>query len=130
MIILLSFATFKSYKDMYEFLYLLIEKKATLVIVDYDIHIDFSSKHNINLTYMNLIMQMYNYSLSHKDNVKSVKTYKKSGRKKGQKVKSIYDPYKQKIEELRELGLSLQKICNHIGVGTKQSLFNYIKKSL
>lgn len=49
------------------------------------------------------------------------------GRQKGQLVKSKYDPYKDKIEELYKLGLSVQKIVGYIGIGTQPSLSNYIK---
>jgi DNA invertase Pin-like site-specific DNA recombinase len=49
------------------------------------------------------------------------------GRQKGQLVKSKYDPYKDKIEELYKLGLSVQRIVSYIGIGTQPSLSNYIK---
>lgn len=49
------------------------------------------------------------------------------GRQKGQLVKSKYDPYREKIEELYKLGLSVQKIVNYIGIGTQPSLSGYIK---
>jgi len=51
----------------------------------------------------------------------------KLGRKKGQQVKSIFDPHREKIEEFYTLGLSLQKIVNYIGVGSAPSLHKYIK---
>lgn len=51
----------------------------------------------------------------------------KLGRKKGSLSKSIFDPFKEQIEELHNLGLSNQKIVNIINVGTKVSLGNYIK---
>jgi DNA invertase Pin-like site-specific DNA recombinase len=50
----------------------------------------------------------------------------KLGRKKGSLGKSIYDPFKGRIQELYELGLSPTKIIKHIGVGTQQSLANYL----
>lgn len=49
------------------------------------------------------------------------------GRQKGQLVKSKYDPYKDKIEELYKLGLSVQKIVDYINIGTQPSLSQYIK---
>ena len=49
------------------------------------------------------------------------------GRKKGQIVKSKFDAYREKIEELYQLGLSANKIVSYIGIGTQQSLSNYIK---
>jgi len=48
------------------------------------------------------------------------------GRQKGQQVKSKYDLHKDKIVELYELGLSVQKIVNYIGMGTQPSLSTYI----
>jgi DNA invertase Pin-like site-specific DNA recombinase len=51
----------------------------------------------------------------------------KLGRKKGSIGKSIFDPYKEQIKELHNLGLSNEKIVNHISVGTRVSLGNYIK---
>lgn len=49
------------------------------------------------------------------------------GRQKGQLVKSKYDPYRNKIKELHDLGLSVQKIVNYIGIGSQPSLRSYIK---
>ena len=51
----------------------------------------------------------------------------KLGRKKGQLVKSKYDEHKEKIIELLTYGLSHQKIVDFIGIGTRQSLNDYIK---
>jgi DNA invertase Pin-like site-specific DNA recombinase len=48
------------------------------------------------------------------------------GRKKGQIAKSKFDPYREKIEELYQVGLSANKIVSYINVGTQQSLSNYI----
>jgi len=50
------------------------------------------------------------------------------GRKKGQKVKSIYDEHIEKIKELLELGVTQKKISQKLGIGTVQSLGQYIKK--
>lgn len=49
------------------------------------------------------------------------------GRKKGQQVTSIYDIHKDKIIELKELGVSNKRIQDYIQVGTVQSLGKYIK---
>lgn len=49
------------------------------------------------------------------------------GRQKGQMVKSKYDPFKDKIEELYKLGLSVKRIVDYIGIGTQPSLSTYIK---
>ncbi len=49
------------------------------------------------------------------------------GRQKGQLVKSKYDEHREKIEELYNLGLGVQKIVDYIGLGTQSSLRRYIK---
>jgi DNA invertase Pin-like site-specific DNA recombinase len=51
----------------------------------------------------------------------------KLGRKKGSIGKSIFDKDREKITELYQLGLSLNKICKHVGYGTAPSLNHYIK---
>ncbi len=51
----------------------------------------------------------------------------KVGRKKGVLVQSKFDRHRESIEHLYKLGLSMQKIVDHIGIGTQQSLFHYIK---
>ena len=48
------------------------------------------------------------------------------GRKKGQQVKSIFDEHKEKIIELKELGVTNKRIFDFIQVGTVQSLGKYI----
>ena len=48
------------------------------------------------------------------------------GRRKGQQVKSIYDEHKEKIIELKELGVTNKRIHDYIEVGTVQSLGKYI----
>jgi DNA invertase Pin-like site-specific DNA recombinase len=51
---------------------------------------------------------------------------KQLGRKKGQQVKSIFDEYKEKIIELKELGVTNKRIHDYINIGTVQSLGKYI----
>ena len=51
----------------------------------------------------------------------------KLGRQKGQQVKSIFDEHKDKIVELKELGVTNKRIHNYIQVGTAQSLGKYIR---
>ncbi|MDQ7068428.1 MAG: hypothetical protein Q9M40_10905 [Sulfurimonas sp.] len=48
------------------------------------------------------------------------------GRKKGQQVKSIFDAHKDKIIELKGLGVTNKRIQDYIQVGTAQSLGKYI----
>ena len=51
----------------------------------------------------------------------------KLGRVKGSIGKSKYDKHLEKIKELYSLGLSIPKIIDYIGEGTKVSLATYIK---
>ena len=48
------------------------------------------------------------------------------GRRKGQQVKSIFDDHKEKIIELKGLGVSNKRIHDYIEVGTVQSLGKFI----
>lgn len=50
------------------------------------------------------------------------------GRKKGSVGKSKFDIHRAKIEELYKLGVPVPIICKKIKVGTKSSLYTYIKK--
>lgn len=48
------------------------------------------------------------------------------GRRKGQQVKSIFDEHKEKIVELKTLGVTNKRIHDYIEIGTVQSLGKYI----
>lgn len=52
----------------------------------------------------------------------------KLGRKKGQIVKSIYDEHLNTIKNLLDKGVSISSISKIVGIGTRQSLNNYINK--
>lgn len=53
---------------------------------------------------------------------------KLTGKKKGSiSNNTIFEPHKQKIYELLELGLSYQKIVDFIGVGSKSALYSYVQ---
>ena len=52
----------------------------------------------------------------------------KLGRKKGAIVKSIYDEYLHTIKELLDKKVTISNISKIIGVGTRQSLNNFVKK--
>ena len=43
------------------------------------------------------------------------------------KTESIYDPHIEKIEELSKIGLSINRLSQHLDIGTPQSLNKYIK---
>ena len=50
------------------------------------------------------------------------------GKKKGSiSSNTQFEPYKEKIKEYLELGLSYGKIVKNIGVGSKSSLFSFVK---
>ena len=50
------------------------------------------------------------------------------GKKKGSISKNTqFEPYKTKIYEFLDLGLSYQKIVKNIGVGSKSALYSYVK---
>ena len=49
------------------------------------------------------------------------------GRQKGQQVKSIFDEHKDKIIELKSLGVTNKRIQDYIQVGTVQSLGKFIR---
>lgn len=50
------------------------------------------------------------------------------GRRKGARVKSIFDKHKSRIKKLHNIGLSKTKIIEKIGEGTPQALGKYIKR--
>ena len=93
-----------------------------------------------NSALSNLLISIYGYFAQTEREIISERTKqglavarakgKVLGRQKGQIVKSMYDEYKEKIEELYKLGLSVQKIVKYIGVGTQPSLRSFIKTRL
>lgn len=54
----------------------------------------------------------------------------KLGRKKGTIVKSIYDEHFEKIKTLIDKKVTVSNISKIIGIGTRQSLTNYIKSRI
>ena len=112
--------------------------------------IGWSNKSNIRLIFVNqpelstannalskLLLSIYGYFAETEREIISERTKqglavarakgKKLGRQKGQQVTSKYDEFKDKIEELYILGLSVQRIVDYIGIGTQASLSTYIK---
>jgi len=53
---------------------------------------------------------------------------KQIGRKKGSTGILKFDPFKDRIIELRGLGLSYSKIAGHIEFGTAPAIQNYLNK--
>jgi len=92
---------------------------------------------NQNDALSSLLISIYGYFAQTEREILSVRTKsglsaaraagRIGGRRKGQLVKSKFDPYREKIEELYQVGLSANKIVGYIGIGTQQSLSNYIK---
>lgn len=93
-----------------------------------------------NSALSNLLISIYGYFAQTEREIISERTKqglavarakgKVLGRQKGQIVKSMYDEYKEKIEELYKLGLSVQKIVKYIGVGTQPSLRSWIMRRI
>ena len=54
----------------------------------------------------------------------------KLGRKKGTVVKSIYDEHVEKIKDLLNKKVTISNISKIIGIGSRQSLNNYIKSRI
>ena len=91
---------------------------------------------NQNDALSSLLISIYGYFAQTEREILSVRTKsglsaaraagRVGGRRKGQLVKSKFDPFREKIEELYQVGLSANKIVSYINVGTQQSLSNYI----
>jgi DNA invertase Pin-like site-specific DNA recombinase len=54
----------------------------------------------------------------------------KLGRKKGTVVKSIYDEHIEKIKDLLNKKVTISNISKIIGIGSRQSLNNYVKSRI
>ncbi len=118
----------ESLTEILKHINILISNNIILSIVEQDFKITSLTCKPIQLTQSLLECE----SLLHKKRLekrraKSLKSGVKVGRKSGILVRSKFDPYREKIEELYQLGLSMKKIVLHIDVGTQQSLYHYIK---
>ncbi|WP_455757636.1 recombinase family protein [Sulfurimonas sp.] len=109
------------------------EKGIKLIIIKDNIIIDKSNTSPINnmmLTMLSAFAQLERDFISERTTL-ALQARKEQGvvlgRKKGQKVKSKFDDDKERITELYDLGLSLDKIINQLGYGSKGGLHNYIK---
>ncbi len=111
-------------------------KGIILHIIKDGLIIDGSISNAINdmlLTLLSGFAQMERDFIS--ERTKSALTKRKSqgiklSRKKGAIVKSIYDEHFEKIKELINKEVTISNICKIIGVGTRQSLNNYIKSRI
>jgi hypothetical protein len=114
--------------ELIEYIHILISSNITLHIIQADLIL---SPLTCNVKSFTQLLMQSDAMLKQerleqrraKNRVKGVKV----GRKSGVLVKSIFDPHREKIQELYQLGLSMQKIVTHINVGTQQSLYHYIK---
>ena len=101
----------------------------SLHIVD-DFIIDNTHLDSINL--INTLFQIERQYVANRVNIsKATRTRNKSklGRKKGKKVKSMFDKHKAKIKRLYNSGYSIKRISDEINIGTPQALGRYIKKN-
>ncbi len=57
-----------------------------------------------------------------------IKNNTKAGRKKSKKVKSMFDPYKNKILREHTSGITKKRIIENLGIGNPQSLGKYIAR--
>jgi len=107
-----------------------LEEGRSLHIVDDDIIIDRDHMGSINLIYA--LFQIERQYVVNRVNIsKATRTRNKSklGRKKGKKVKSMFDKHKAKIKRLYNSKCSIKEISDAIDVGTAQALGRYIKKN-
>ena len=97
------------------------------LVIDEDSH-DITAK--VMITLFSLFSELERDLISQrtKEALASRKGTGKLGHKKGAILKSEYDKDAGRIIELRELGLSVNKIVKHLGYGSTASLSQYIKK--
>ncbi len=121
-------------KEVLEIIEALKMKSVTLNILRDKIIIDPSKSDPITTMYLTLLSafaQMERDFISDRTKAgleRARAEGKLLGKKKGAISKSTqFEPFKDKIYELLNLGLSYQKIIEHIGVGSKSALYSYVK---
>jgi len=121
-------------KEVLEILEALKEKSITLNILRDKITIDPNKSDPLTTMYLTLLSafaQMERDFISERTKAgleKARAEGKLLGKKKGSISKNTqFEPHKAKIYELLDLGLSYQKIVDNIGVGSKSSLYSYVK---
>ena len=113
-----------------KFIKQVVAEGRSLHIVDDSIIIDNTYLDSINL--INALFQIERQYVANRVNISKVtRTRNKSklGRKKGKKVKSMFDKHKAKIKRLYNSGCSIKRISDEINIGTPQALGRYIKKN-
>ena len=113
-----------------KFIKQVVAEGRSLHIVDDSIIIDNTYLDSINL--INALFQIERQYVENRVNISKVtRTRNKSklGRKKGKKVKSMFDKHKAKIKRLYNSGYSIKKISDEINIVTPQALGRYIKKN-
>ncbi|MEA3521373.1 MAG: hypothetical protein U9R50_00195 [Campylobacterota bacterium] len=118
----------ESLTDILKHLNILISNNITLSIINPNFQISSLTCKPIELTQSLLECEVVLHQKRlEKRRAENLRNGIKVGRKTGVLVRSKFDPHRQKIEELYQLGLSMKKIVLHIDVGTQQSLHHYIK---
>ena len=107
-------------------------KGIKLIIINENIVVDKNDTSPMNEFYLTLISGVANLERSYisertKLGLARVRANgTQLGRRPGQQVKSIFDPFKSKISELKKLGVTNKRIHDYINIGTVQSLGKYI----
>jgi DNA invertase Pin-like site-specific DNA recombinase len=122
-------------REVLETIDLLKNKKITLHIIKDNIIIDPTKNDPITTMYLTLLSgfsQLERDFISERTKVgleKAKLEGKMIGKPKGAISNSTqFEPFKDKIFEYLELGLSYDKVVKQIGVGTKSSLYSFVKK--
>lgn len=121
-------------KEVLEIIEALKEKSVTLNILRDKIVIDPNKSDPITTMYLTLLSafaQMEKDFISDRTKAgleRARAEGKLLGKKKGSISKNTqFEPYKAKVYELLDLGLSYQKIVDNIGVGSKSALYSFVK---
>jgi len=122
-------------REVLETIDLLKNKKITLHIIKDNIIIDPTKNDPITTMYLTLLSgfsQLERDFISERTKAgleKAKLEGKMIGKPKGAISNSTqFEPFKDKIFEYLELGLSYDKVVKQIGVGTKSSLYSFVKK--
>ena len=121
-------------KEVLEIIEIIKENKITLHILKDNIIIDSNKSDPITTMYLTLLSgfaQLERDFISERTKAgleKAKREGKMTGKKKGSiSYNTQFEPFKEKIFEYLDLGLSYEKIVRIIGVGTKSSLYSFVK---
>ncbi len=124
----------RNVREVLELVDLLKNKQITLHIIKDRIIIDPSKNDPVSTMYFSLLSifsQLERDFISERTKA-GLEKAKQEGKMLGKQKGTIshntqFEPFKEKIFEYLELGLSYEKIVKAIGVGTKSSLYSFVK---